>query len=1461
MRKYTESKTERNYYILPFSAKTPSALKNTNDTIIHYLKNSNRRIKDISYSLCQIMEQLDYRNYIVGNSIEGIENNFAPIHSIDTDSKKKQDSRSIVFMFSGQGSQYLNMGSDLYSTYDCFRQYIDKCAEIIGEILKEDIREILFNEDVEHPENTEKLSATKYAQPCIFSLEYSLAKFWMELGVIPEAMIGHSIGEFVAATVAETFTLEDALTLIVKRNELWRRIEGGGMLSIPRGQKTVESLLTGRLAVASVNSPFLTIVSGPNEELEKLKETVEAEGKMCSYLPATHAFHSKMMDPIIPEFKSMFNQINLQRPKIPILSTVTGDWLRDSEAMSPLHWANNVTKPVLFSQAISKILEETDHILLEVGPGSTLATLSKCHRDRRMSERLMLTSLRHSTEDIPDSKVLLTSIGKLWEAGIEINWSLLFRNGKHKRIRFPSLKKCQIEDGKQIVKYSIENTITQKSDDIRDVLTSLWKEILIIEKVDIRDSFYQLGGDSLSATSMINKLKKRYGLSNITISDILDSPTLEKQIGLINKLRVKSENTKKVLITNEMSEREREGIIKKRRMSLECDIKMHIGTTEINENTNEVEISPASFQQKMMWYLKKNSENGTGYNMFRIHKIEGPLIPEILEESINILFRKQKSFYTYFYEKDEQLYQIVLTPRNIKIPLVDMTYLTIEEALNKSDNVIKDFLNVEFDMTKWPLFKICLMEFKNREYLFCLVIEHIITDWYSMGILYKQLSEIYNSQVKSLSYELKDVTLQYDDYSILQEHDLQQGNYLNQLNYWKENIHLTSEIKIPFDYMRTERKERPGNHITKIMSRQVNDAIKRICHKYDVSPYVFLLTTFGVLIQRLSDCEELNVGLVTAGRNNPDIENLIGIFANCILTHFENNEESTFLEYLRSKRSDLYNGYDNQDIPHGMVVEALYPTMTPQKKVLAQFFFDMLNFNDNSLSLDNINVQTIQFEETENGSYSDLLVFVADKIETLEIRFVYDINLFKRATVERMLQQYCQLIMLISEEPDKKISEYSLRLPDDNKDLPDPTKIFEPVYGYNNLLTRGTVNNENRKALIDSSARIGYKEIDEIKKRLASYFTEKGIRQGDTVTIYSNRNIVLVLTILTIVEMDCIFNVVDPEENTEKQISEQMQIVKPKATISIANERISEADKRKRLKERKEIDIQLPGNVKTLCEMVRNCELFANDGEKKNDSKCYLTFTSRKSGRLKAVYSSLLPISDFIEKHTEYYELKKNYHYALLSDISSNRLLHDIFVPLYLGAPLYIPDSKLIKTKKLEKWLEDYEINVINITPSIGKILTTSTDKIVTSVKIIFCGGEKLDGELAVQLKTKFTEARIINCYESSETRQIVSYYEIPEEYYIDYAKDKRGIVYIGQGTDTAQLLIVKNNRLAGVGEPGEIWIRSPYLSKGYRESTDSSEKKYIQNPFTGEKADRILKTGDIGRYTAEGYIEYMGRK
>lgn len=453
----------------------------------------------------------------------------------------------VHFLFPGQGSQHVNMGRAFYESEPRFRETIDRCSERLRPHLGLSLTDLLYPaEGSELEAVAEILKHTALAQPAIFVMEYALADLWRHWGIVPAAMIGHSVGEFVAACQANVFSLEDGLSLLAARGRLMAELPGGGMLSVRLSESDLLACLPANLDLAAVNGPSLCVVAGPNEDLETFRTALEGDGVVTQALHTSHAFHSRMMDSVVAKFAAEFSGIELRVPEIPILSTVTGNWLTAGEATDPLYWAKHLREPVSFHRSVVTLgSEKSEQLFLEVGPGSTLAGLVRQSLDRKAGH-LALSTCRHVKETGCDHANALESLGKLWAAGVEIDWTSFYSAETRKRVPLPTYpfeRKRHWVDPKpltntptspvsagdpsaieisstEIVMITPEPTCRRANiaEAIRVVLTDLSG---IPEEELIGDASYlELGFDSLLLTQVSKALANQFGI-NLTLRDLM----------------------------------------------------------------------------------------------------------------------------------------------------------------------------------------------------------------------------------------------------------------------------------------------------------------------------------------------------------------------------------------------------------------------------------------------------------------------------------------------------------------------------------------------------------------------------------------------------------------------------------------------------------------------------------------------------------------------------------------------------------------------------------------------------------------------------------------------------------------------------------------------------------------------------------------------------------------------------
>jgi non-ribosomal peptide synthase protein (TIGR01720 family) len=422
------SDPSRPWQLLLLSARSGAALDQATANIAAYFRqHPDAPLADVAYTLQVGRKAFAHRRMLLCQSVDEA---LTLLEKHDADRVfnavlPNADTPPLLFLFPGQGAQYVRMAFELYQAERIFRQTVDRCAEILLPQIGRDLREILFADDDQIAAATRELNQTALTQPALFVVEYALARLLMSWGVQPTAMIGHSIGEYVAACLAGVFSLDDALMLVARRGQLIQQLPGGAMLAVLLPEQELLPLLGQDLDLAAVNSPSQCVVAGPEAAIARLEARLMAREIQARRLHTSHAFHSRMMDGAVADFAAVVRQIQLNPPRIPYLSNVTGTWISAADATDPEYWARHLRSTVRFAAGIGELLRQPRAVLLEVGPGRSLSTAIKRH-PARGEQHLVHTTLRHSQDQQADSALLLTTLGQLWLAGVPIDWDAFY---------------------------------------------------------------------------------------------------------------------------------------------------------------------------------------------------------------------------------------------------------------------------------------------------------------------------------------------------------------------------------------------------------------------------------------------------------------------------------------------------------------------------------------------------------------------------------------------------------------------------------------------------------------------------------------------------------------------------------------------------------------------------------------------------------------------------------------------------------------------------------------------------------------------------------------------------------------------------------------------------------------------------------------------------------------------------
>lgn len=434
----TSSDSPRRHQLFLLSARTEEALTKASENLAAFATTPGAvTTADAAWTLAIGRKPFRCRRAVAAESFETLATALTAGNGVS--GLADRSNPPVHFLFPGQGAQHVNMGRVFYESEPRFRALVDHCSELLEPLLGLRLTEVLYPSDGADLEAAaDQLKHTLLAQPAIFVIEYALADLWRHWGVEPTAMVGHSVGEFVAACHAGVFDLECGLKLLAARGRLMGDLPGGGMLSVRLSESDLLARLPETLDLAAVNGPSLCVVAGPREELAAFTRALEADGIIAQILHTSHAFHSRMMDPVIDRFAAAFEGITLSAPAIPILSTVTGEWLTEKETTDPLYWAKHLREPVRFHRSVVTLgAEKPEQLFVEVGPGQTLTGLARQSLDRKAGH-LTVSTCRHVKETGCDHASMLESLGKLWTAGVEVDWTAFYSGETRKRVVLPT---------------------------------------------------------------------------------------------------------------------------------------------------------------------------------------------------------------------------------------------------------------------------------------------------------------------------------------------------------------------------------------------------------------------------------------------------------------------------------------------------------------------------------------------------------------------------------------------------------------------------------------------------------------------------------------------------------------------------------------------------------------------------------------------------------------------------------------------------------------------------------------------------------------------------------------------------------------------------------------------------------------------------------------------------------------
>jgi acyl transferase domain-containing protein len=570
----------REHMLMLLSGHTAAGLERQTENLSGYLEQlEDPLFPDAAYTLQTGRKPLPYRRMLLCSNREEaldlLKDKGRKVKTFHT----RTVNPPVVFLFSGQGAQYAEMGMDLYRKEKDFRLEMDRCFDILKSLVDMDLKEVLYiNPPEDEEELGELLNRTEITQPVVFAFEYALAKLLMKWGIRPAAMTGYSMGEYLAACISGVFSLEDALKLVVARGKLMQQTPAASMLSVPLPEEQVSELLVpgDGVTIAIRNGPT-TIVTGETAAIDTFEEQMKQKRLLCAPVNMGHAVHSPLMESIRGAFEGEVAAFTLNAPQIPYVSNVTADWISAEEAADPGYYGRHMCGTVRFSESIDRLLTMENAVFVEIGPGRLLSNILRQHAQEsgQPARHRVVNVVKHQQEKAPDDYYLAAKLGELWLYGVNIDWQAFYGEEKRRKLSLPlyefEKKRFWIDEDpfKQLMEKisgapapetAVEEAPEQDTpdeveveeefyygfdeahyevprDELEQAVAQLWQDFLGFERIGIQDNFFEINGDSLTATQLISRLQQVYPVE-ISLQDFFEEPTIAHLSERIRELLV-----------------------------------------------------------------------------------------------------------------------------------------------------------------------------------------------------------------------------------------------------------------------------------------------------------------------------------------------------------------------------------------------------------------------------------------------------------------------------------------------------------------------------------------------------------------------------------------------------------------------------------------------------------------------------------------------------------------------------------------------------------------------------------------------------------------------------------------------------------------------------------------------------------------------------------------------------------
>ena len=856
---------------------------------------------------------------------------------------------------------------------------------------------------------------------------------------------------------------------------------------------------------------------------------------------------------------------------------------------------------------------------------------------------------------------------------------------------------------------------------------------------------------------------------------------------------------------------------------------------------------PASFAQQRLWFLDQLEPGTAAYNLARAFRITGPLDVSTLTSAVRAVVQRHEALRTVFEAAEGEARQVVLSDVDVQVPIIDVTHLPQPAAHSAALRIAAEEGKKPFDLTRGPLFRALLIRLNRHQYLLVLAMHHIITDGWSISILFRELARCYEGFLNKKTPELPELPIQYAEYAQWQREYISSEVLAKQVEYWKNKLAGAQTIlDLPVDHPRPATHTWHGATEELIFDSQVLAELKKLALQERATLFMVSMAAFQALLWRYTGQDNVLVGTPTAGRSQIETENLIGFFVNTLVFRCDFSDNMTFRDLVRQVRAFSLEAYAHQDVPFEKLVEELAPERSIDITPLFQVMFTFQNIPKQIFEISGLEMEELEFE-TGIAKF-DLSVEMYEDHE-FHCRFEYNTDLFEKQTILRKLNHFRNLVRCALEDPDQPLARIPLMNTRERErivtewnntpsEYPRALRIHTAFEGQSATAPKST-------ALQFRGTELSYQKINDDANRLAHYLIKKGVGQGMLVGICVERSPEMVVALMAVLKTGAAYVPLDPSHPVER------------LAFMVEDARLG------CLVTRSGIQKILPSSVPTVIALDSEAELIGKESlhnptpELSEVQRAYVLYTSGTSGRPKGVEGTH---GGAINR---FWWMWKRYPFAAgevccqKTNLGFVDSVWEIFGPLLAGVPsVMLSAETVLDPEELLQSLAQHGVTRMVLVPSLLRVLLDHAPDLgqrVPQLKLWSCSGEVLPADLARRFRTAYPGATLLNIYGSSEVAADVTWHEVGE--------DDTVSVPIGKPISNTQVyLLDRHLNPVPVGVRGQIYVGGDGLARGYWNRPELTAERFIANPIAAERSARLYRTGDLGRWRPNGEIEYLGR-